>query len=127
TSNCSFRYRFRKLVHISAASGPVKGTGPKEAAAVTCSERCSWGLLRSLSSSGVPKFGGRREMTCAALASAGTTSPQRRHHALSWGLAEETVVHQGSARPSCLYHSANGAAMWPSARQPCPGAPSGDG
>jgi hypothetical protein len=83
TSSCSFRYRLRKPVHISSASGPVKGTAPKEAAAVSCSERCRRGLLRALSSSGVSKFGGRRETSCAALASAGTRSLHSYHHAMS--------------------------------------------
>src|SRR5262249_33807560 len=105
-------------VHISAASGPVKGTGPNEIAAVSCSERCSRGLLPTLSISGVSKFGGRRGTTRAALASDGTRWLHWDHQAMSGGVTKAEVVHHGSARPSCVYQSANWAAIRPSTRQP---------
>ncbi len=46
---------------------------------------------------------------------------------MSWGLTNETVVHQGSRWLALLNHSANTSAMWGSRFQPWPGAPSGDG
>ena len=72
---------------------------------MSCSERCRRGLLRSISSSGVSKLGGRRATVAARVASAGTRSLHTYHQAMSWGLTNETVVHHGSAPPSCANHS----------------------
>src|SRR5450759_1519294 len=112
---------------MPAESAPEKGTGPKDAAAVSCSERCRRGLPPASSISGVSKFGGSRSATLGAEASGASRSLHRYHQAMSCGLTRETVAHHGSSAPAWAYHSANWRVIFGSTRQPWPGAPSGEG
>jgi hypothetical protein len=118
TSSWSLAYRLSISSQVLVISGPVNGTSPNEAAAVSCSERCKRGLLRACSSSGVSKFGGSAAIALGADASAGTRSLQPYHHAMSWGLTNDTVVHHGFDSPTVESHRSNCPATWGSTCQP---------
>ena len=126
TSSWSLTYRSRKLSH-SPRFGAAERHRPERRGGGFL-QRALQPRLAALDQQ-LRRLEVRRQprTTRGAAASLGTRSLHPYHQAMSCGFTNETVVHHGSAPPSSANQSANRPAMWGSTRQPCPGAPSGEG
>ena len=114
--------------HDRSASGPEYGHRSEATRCGLLQRELQARLVaRDSAATGVSKFAGSARTTLGAERSVAVWAVQRYHHAMSCGFTNDTVVHHGRFGAPSSTTCLELAAISGSARQPCPGPPSGDG